>query len=43
MLARHYVPVQNKKETYNKLTIEAERLMISHEPLNYIALHKNIR
>ena len=43
MSARYYVPVWNKKETYNKLAIEAESLMFSYEPLNYIAPYKNTR
>jgi len=41
--ARDFVPVWNKKETYNKLATEAESLMLRHEPLNYIALYKNTR
>lgn len=42
MSARDYVPVWNKKETYNKLAREAESLMFSHEPLNYITPYKNM-
>lgn len=42
MSARTYFPVWNKKETYNKLSI-LERLVLSHDPLNYIAPYKNMR
>lgn len=43
MSARDYVPVWNKKETYNKLAIEAESLTFRRELLNYIAPYKNMR
>lgn len=43
MSTRDYVPVWNKKESYNKLATEAESLMLSYDPLNYIAPYKNMR